>query len=157
MSYADYMRWMYRGHRPNWLARLQNRLGVMVASTGIVIRYMVTLEVVGRKSGRIVSLPIVVAIVGGQRYLVSMLGEQVQWVRNVRAAGGQAVLRSGKREQVQLVEVPADQRAPILKEYLQRAPGARPHIPLSKDAPVEEFAKIAANYPVFRIAAPTAA
>ncbi len=152
MTYADYLRWLYRGQRPNWLARVQNRVGAMVAATGVVARYMVTLDVTGRKSGRIVSLPVVVVVVDGERYLVSMLGAQAQWVRNVRAAGGRAVLRSGGHEQIRLETVPADRRAPILKEYLRRAPGARPHLPLSKDAPVEEFAKIAADFPVFRIA-----
>jgi len=83
---------------------------------------METLEVTGRKSGRTISLPVVMAVVDGQRYLVSMLGEDVNWVQNVRAAGGRAVLRSGGREEVQLEEVPADQRAPILRAYLQRAP-----------------------------------
>jgi deazaflavin-dependent oxidoreductase (nitroreductase family) len=112
---------------------------------------MVTLEVTGRKSGRTVSLPVVVAVVDGQRYLVSMLGENVNWVQNVRAAGGKAVLHSGSREEVHLEEVPADQRAPILKAYLQRAPGARPHVPVNKDAPMADFEKVAADFPVFRV------
>ena len=84
-----------------------------------------------------------------------MLGESGQWVRNVRAAGGRAVLRSGGREEVQLEEVPTGQRAPILKAYLQRAPGARPHVPVDKDAPLAEFEKIAAAFPVFRVASPS--
>jgi hypothetical protein len=92
------------------------------------------------------------AIVDGQRYLASMLGDNVQWVQNVRAAGGKAVLRSGGREEVQLEEVPTDQRAPILKAYLQRAPGARPHVPVNKDAALAEFQKMAAAFPVFRVA-----
>jgi len=91
-------------------------------------------------------------IADGQRYLVSMLGDNVQWVHNVRAAGGKAVLRSGGREEVQLEEVPTDQRAPILKAYVQRAPGAQPHIPVNKDAAFAEFEKIAAAFPVFRLA-----
>src|SRR5204863_4029716 len=103
------------------------------------------------KSGRPVSLPVVVAIVDGHQYLVSMLGENVNWVQNVRAAGGRAVLRSGGREEIHLEEVPADQRAPILREYLQRAPGARPHVPVSKDAPLGEFEKVAPAFPVFRV------
>jgi deazaflavin-dependent oxidoreductase (nitroreductase family) len=109
------------------------------------------LEVTGRKSGRTISLPVVVTILDGQRYLVSMLGNDAQWVQNVRAAAGRAVLRSGDREEVQLEEVPADQRAPILKAYLQRAPGARPHVPVNKDATLAEFQKIAPEFPVFRV------
>jgi len=122
-----------------------------VASTGVAPNFLVTLEVAGRTSGRTLSLPVVIAVVEGQRYLVSMLGDDVQWVRNVRASGGRAVLRSGAREEIQLDEVPADQRAPILKAYLQRAPGARPHMPVNKDAALAEFQRIAAVFPVFRI------
>jgi hypothetical protein len=91
-------------------------------------------------------------VVDGQRYLVSMLGDNVQWVHNVRAAGGRAVLRSGGREEIQLEEVPSDQRAHILRAYLNRAPGARPHVPVSKDAALAEFKKIAVAFPVFRLA-----
>jgi hypothetical protein len=75
----------------------------------------------------------------------------VQWVHNVRVAGGRAVLRSGTREEIQLEEVPVDQRAPILRVYLQRAPGARPHVPVNKDAALTEFQKVAVAFPVFRI------
>jgi len=111
----------------------------------------VTLEVKGRKSGRSISLPLVMLIVDGQRYLVSMLGEDVDWVRNVRAAAGKAVLRHGRREEVQLEDVPVGQRAPFLKAYLQWAPGARPHIAIDRDAPLSEFEKLAAAFPVFRV------
>ena len=152
MTLSDFTRWMYRGHRPNWLARIMNRASAVVASWGVTSNYMVTLEVAGRKSGRIFTLPLVVAVVDGERYLVSMLGDNVQWVQNVRAAGGKAILRSGGREEVQLEEVPADQRAPILRAYLHRAPGARPHVPVNKDAALAEFQKIAAAFPVFRLA-----
>jgi hypothetical protein len=91
-------------------------------------------------------------VIDGQRYLVSMLADNVQWVRNVRAARGRAVLRSGGREEIQLEEVPIEQRAPILRAYLRRAPGAQPHVPVSKDAALVEFEKIAVAFPVFRLA-----
>src|SRR5215831_16140032 len=130
-----------------------NRVWAAVGSSGVASNALVTLEVTGRTSGRLVSLPVVLVVVAGQRYLVSMLGEDVQWVRNVRAAGGRAVLRHGGREAIHLEEVPIDQRAPILQAYLQRAPGARPHVPVHKDAALVAFAQIAAAFPVFRIAA----
>ena len=151
MARCDFTRWLYRGQRPNWIARILNRASAAAASSGVASNYLVTLEVTGRKSGRIFSLPLVMAVVDGQRYLVSMLGDNVQWVHNVRVAGGKAVLRSGGREEIQLEEVPADQRAPILKAYLQRAPGARPHVPVNKDAALAEFEKVAAAFPVFRV------
>jgi len=52
------------------------------------------------------------ADVAGERYLVSMLGEDVAWVRNARAAGGNVVLRHGASEEVRLEEIPAERRAP---------------------------------------------
>lgn len=148
---AGFKRWLYRGQRPGWLASILNRAWAAVGASGIMSNYLVALEVTGRKSGRTISLPVVVALVEGQRYLVSMLGNDGQWVRNVRAAGGRAALRSGGREEIQLEEVPIEQRAPIIKTYLQRAPGTRPHVPVNKDAPLAEFAKIAAEFPVFRV------
>jgi deazaflavin-dependent oxidoreductase (nitroreductase family) len=150
MKRGDFKRWLYREQRPNRIARMLNRAWAVLFSPGILPDYMVTLEVTGRKSGRTVSLPVAVAVVDGERYLVSMLGENTNWVLNVRATGGRAVLRSGSREEVHLEEVPAEQRASILKAYLQRAPGARPHVPVDKDAPLAEFEKVAA-FPVFRV------
>ncbi|MGA7608254.1 MAG: nitroreductase/quinone reductase family protein, partial [Anaerolineales bacterium] len=118
---------------------------------GILPDYSVTLEVVGRQSGKKISFPLVMVAMNGERYLVSMLGVNVNWIRNVKAAGGVATLRHGVNEQVLLKDVDVSQRAPILKAYLQIAPGARPHIPIDKDAPVSEFEKIASEYPVFKL------
>ncbi len=154
MKKGTFRRWMYRGQRPNWLARALNRVDAAVGSSGVAAKAgLVTLEVTGRTSGRTISLPVAVAVVDGERYLVSMLGEDVQWVKNVRAASGKAAIHSGSREAVHLEEVPSDQRAPILKAYLQRAPGARSHIPVSMDAPLADFERIAGEYPTFRIVA----
>jgi len=90
-------------------------------------------------------------VINEERYLVSMLGNEANWVQNVRAAEGKARLRHGISEQVLLEEVDVKKRAPILKAFLQHAPGARPHILVSKDAPVSEFENIASKYPVFRL------
>ena len=98
-----------------------------------------------------IRFPLAMTVMNGERYLVSMLGEDTNWVRNVRAAEGKAKLRHGMAEQVVLEEVDVRQRAPILKVFLAHAPGARPHIPVDKDSPVSEFEKIASKYPVFRV------
>jgi hypothetical protein len=133
------------------LAKILNWGWAGIHSLGIFPNYLVTLEVTGRKSGRMISFPLAMTVMNGERYLVSMLGEETNWVRNVRAAGGKARLRHGISEHVLLDEVDVRQRAPILKAYLQIAPGARPHISISKDAAVSEFQKIASMYPVFRL------
>src|SRR5919202_2440056 len=83
-TFARVKHWMYRGQRPNWIARVANRAWAIVAAWGIAPHDIVTLEVAGRKSGRIISLPVVLVVVGGERHLVSMLGDNSQWVHNVR-------------------------------------------------------------------------
>jgi hypothetical protein len=89
--------------------------------------------------------------VAGERYLVSMLGSEVNWVRNVRAAGGRVTLRHGRREEALLEEVPVDQCPAVLQAYLRCAPGARPHVPVDKDSPLTEFARVAPQLAVFRV------
>ncbi len=77
------------------------------------------LTVSGRSSGTPRSVPVNLLPLAGERYLVSPRGV-TQWVRNVRVAGV-AELRVGRRiEQVRLVEVPVDERVPVLRVYLSR-------------------------------------
>jgi hypothetical protein len=52
---------------------------------------------------------------------------------------------------VKLVEIPVEKRAPVIKEYLRRVPGGRPHIPLDRHEPVEAFETVASEYPVFQV------
>jgi hypothetical protein len=144
-------KWFYRGGRPNWIARLLNSCSAAVYALGVAPNYLVTLEVSGRRSGRRVRLPLVMVVVAGERYLVSMLGASVGWVQNVQVAGGSVTLHHGRHEAVRLEEVAADHRAPVLKAYLQCAPGARAHLPIDKDAPLAAFAQVAPQFPVFRV------
>lgn len=83
-----------------------------------------------------------------------MLGPGSDWVKNVEAAHGDAVLRQGRRRRVQLVLVPADRSAPILREYVRVASSGRHHFPLTVDAPLSDFEAIADRYPVYRIDSP---
>lgn len=142
--------WMYRAGRPNWMAAAMNRFWEAVGSSGLWSR-LATLEVRGRRSGRISRLPVVVADYHHQRYLVAMLGRRTAWVANIRAAHGYALLHCGQYEAVHLLEVEVADRAPILRRYLNLAPGARPHFPVSRHAALADFEAIAADYPVFRI------
>jgi deazaflavin-dependent oxidoreductase (nitroreductase family) len=145
------MRLFYRDWRPTRLGRCVNRVQGWLSGLGLPPRFMAALEVRGRASGRRRSAPIVIATVEGRHYLVSMLGPRSDWVKNVEAAHGDAVLRQGRRRRVRLVPVPPEQRAPVLREYVRIAPSGRQHFPLPVGAPLAEFAAIAERYPVYRI------
>jgi len=145
------MRLFYRNWRLTRLGRWVNRLAALVSRLGFSAGIMGVLEVRGRTSGRTRTNPVVVATVEGRRYLVSMLGPQSDWVQNVEAAGGAAVLHLGGRRKVHLALVPPEQRAPILREYVRVATSGRQHFPLPHGAPLAEFEAIAERYPVYRI------
>lgn len=146
-------RWMYRRGRPSRLASILNRAWTVAAMTGLAPQRMATLEVRGRHSGRAVLFPVMVAGYQDDRYLVAMLGKNSSWVSNVRAADGGAVLHHsrGRRENIHLTEIAPGARGPILRRYLEIAPGGRPHIPVDARAPAVELERVAAHYPVFRI------
>ncbi len=152
--YREGNRLFYANRRPNRAGKAFGDFWVKVSNAGLGPDFFVALETVGHRTGRRSSIPLVVADYGGARYVVSMLGERSPWVHNVRAAGGRAVLRHGEPRDVRLVEVPAAERAPIIKAYLARAAGGRPHIPVAPDAPLADFEAVAADYPVFRIEPP---
>jgi deazaflavin-dependent oxidoreductase (nitroreductase family) len=146
----DRLRAMYVGGRGNATARRYAWFWNRAFRLGLLPRCWVTLEVRGRRTGTVTRFPLGMADVGGQWYVVSMLGE-CNWVRNVRAAEGRATLRRRRARAVRLFEVPVDERAPVIRRYVGRVPGGRPHIPVDRHEPVEAFETIASNYPVFRV------
>jgi deazaflavin-dependent oxidoreductase (nitroreductase family) len=150
-SSADRLRAMYADGRADAAARRLARMWAAVFSLGLAPRRWVTLEVTGRRSGRLTRFPLGMARLDRRWYLVSMLGERCNWVQNVRAADGLVTLRHGRAVRCRLAELPADERAPVLRQYLRQVPGGRPHFPVSRTAGAAEFAAIAPLYPVFLV------
>lgn len=148
-------------YRPpaGWYRRL-NWLGVALTSLGLAPRDAVTLQVRGRTTGKVRRVPILRTRYRGDDYLVAPAWES-QWVRNVRAAHGQAVVRRRGARQVHLEELASTERAEIIAEYLQagqrrsgaeaNADQARFYFGLDHEPSTEDIEAIADTYPVFRI------
>jgi hypothetical protein len=110
--------------------------------------------------GRLRRTPVLRNPHSGDDYLVALAGES-EWIRNVRAAGGRAVIRRRKAYPIRLVEVPVEERPPINSAYLRRgaeqsgsqaaAKQARFYFGLGLDPSLEEIRAIAHRYPVFRV------
>ena len=138
-------------HRPTTLTQLLNRTMGWLASLGLTPSDTVTLEVKGRRSGAVRSTVVTWVEHERTRYLVSPRGES-EWVRNVRAAGGEAAIRRRGRRNVRLEEVPAEQRAPIIKAYLGKtAMATKQHFGIDPKAELAEFEAISGRHPVFRV------
>ncbi|MDH3214569.1 MAG: nitroreductase/quinone reductase family protein, partial [Myxococcales bacterium] len=98
----------------DWFNR---RIAPWITAIGVTPR-SVTLEVRGRKSGKPIRLSMSPSRLDDEQYLVSLAGER-GWVKNVRAANGEAVIIHRGRTAVRLTEVPPDERAPILLAYVR--------------------------------------
>lgn len=101
-----------------------------------------SLSVAGRRSGTRRRAPVIPVDYGGARYLVSTRGES-WWVRNLRAASTGELRRGGKVERFHAVEVPLEERPPIIAAYRQ----------VAGRTVTKYFAALpdAADHPVFRI------
>jgi hypothetical protein len=76
---------------------------------------------------------------------------EVGWVRNARAAG-QVTLKRGRRsETVRIVELSAEDAAPVLKKYLAQVPIVRPFFDVTPKSNIQDFVAEASRHPVFRI------
>lgn len=153
MSRAEKMRALYPGGRPTPEAKAIHRRFI-AGPLPRLLPIASVLEVRGRRSGQATRVPLVIVRYRGSWYLVSMFGEQSNWVKNVRASDGGAVLTHGRRRPVHLVEVQVPDRACIIKRYLTVAFGARPHMPVRWNDPLSDFKAVASDYPVFRVEAP---
>ena len=143
--------------KPSRLRRLVNGIVAWLAGMGLTPADTVRLEVAGRRTGRPRAFAVTLAISGGERYLVSLAGES-DWVRNLRAAGGKAVLRHGRRAEVSTQELPVGERAAVLAAYLSKralsksaAAAARDYFGLRAHPSSEALFKIAEHYPVFKV------
>ena len=128
---------------PRWMVNLNRaflRRGLKVGS-----QYLLTVP--GRASGEPRSTPISVVNLDGERYIVSAFAE-ADWVRNVRAAGAGSLTRGKHAQAVSLVELPAPEREPVLRAFLQQVPGGRRFFG-SPDP--DTVVASAGQYPVFRV------
>jgi deazaflavin-dependent oxidoreductase (nitroreductase family) len=148
---SAFMRLLYRNWRPTRLGRWFNRVNCWWSGLGMPPIFQAVLEVQGRKSGRTRANPVVMPTVNGKGYVVSMLGPHSDWVQNIEAAHGEAIIRHGRRRRVHLVPVPPHERAPIIGEYLRIAPSGRKHFPVHLGAPRSHLELIVDRYPVYRI------
>jgi hypothetical protein len=143
MSDKNLPRWLGPASRANtWLLRRGLRIGTQHV-----------LSVPGRKSGLMRSTPVSLVSLDGKRYVVS--GEGLAWVTNARVAGWGTLERARRTERIALIELPPDERGPILRAFWQQVPQGRSFIArlfgLAAKATADDFEAAAPRCPVFRV------
>jgi deazaflavin-dependent oxidoreductase (nitroreductase family) len=141
---------------PRWL-KPANRVLIGLHRMGWALGNTIwVLSVPGRKSGRLRTTPVSLLRVEGQRYVVGGMAT-ADWVRNARAAGWGVLAHGRHRERVALVELPLEDRTPILRAFPRAMPGGLPFfqrlygLPKDPAALPEAFAALAPQCTVFRI------
>jgi deazaflavin-dependent oxidoreductase (nitroreductase family) len=89
------LEFMAKPYRASWGVRASNAWMRMAIRSGLPMWTFRVLTVAGRRTGRAIETPLAVFEHDGRRYLVASYGT-VNWVRNLRAAQGKAVLRHGR-------------------------------------------------------------
>ncbi|MEU5531812.1 nitroreductase family deazaflavin-dependent oxidoreductase [Streptomyces sp. NPDC020362] len=123
-----------------------------LARHGISFAGSAELSVRGRKSGMMQRIPVNPHTCEGEQYLVSARGHS-QWMRNMRAAGG-GELRVGRKVRVfTAVELPDEEKLPILRTYLEKwGWEVKEYFAgVTAKSSDEEILAIAPDHPVFRI------
>lgn len=154
---------MAKPYRVTAFVRLNNAVMSSLVRLGIPMGSFALLTVRGRKSGRLIQTPVAIFSQGGKRYLIATYGE-VNWVRNLRAAGGMASLTSGRRTaSLQAIELPPGEAAPIFRDALHAGPPGipapivrmyrrffvLPYLNVTVDASDEDFEREVLAHPVF--------
>ena len=114
---------------------------------------MALLSVPGRRSGRPRTTPVGLLVLDGRRYLFSAFGE-VNWVRNLRAAGVATIAEGRQRETLHAAELSAEEAGSVIRSILKSptyAPVVRPYFPVGNDAPLTDFVHEARRHPVFEL------
>jgi deazaflavin-dependent oxidoreductase (nitroreductase family) len=101
--------------RPRWAARTIGARMARLFRPSIVN----LLAVPGRTTGEWRSVSVAVLQYDGRRYLMSAYGDS-EWSRNLRAAGHGRLTSRGRTEPFRAVEVPVEERAPLIEEYLRQ-------------------------------------
>ena len=156
---------MPKPYRVGLFVRSNNAVMRSLIRAGVRIGTFAVLTVPGRKSGRPVNVPLVVFPHGDHRYLIASYGV-VNWVRNLRAAGGRAELRRGSgTEKITAVELPPEQAGPILRFSLQTGPPdiprlivrifrrffVLPYLDVDMNSSDDDFVRSARGHPVFLV------
>ncbi len=156
---------MAKPYRTTAFMRINNAFTISLMRLGVPLASFALLTVRGRKSGKPITTPIALFVQDGRRYLIASFG-LVNWVRNLRAAGGTAAItRQRRTEQIQAIELAPADAAPILRDSLLAGPPGvpapivrvyrryfiLPYLNVTLTSSPEEYERETLTHPVFLI------
>jgi deazaflavin-dependent oxidoreductase (nitroreductase family) len=142
---------MAKHYQVNFAVRASNAIVRVLLKLGVPVGPNVLLTVRGRKSGLPQTVPVALMTGDNRRWLVGSFGN-VNWVRNLRAAGEATLTRGRRPEHIRAVELSPQEAAPVLRDALATAPGlVKGYFDVTSSSPLAEFEREAPRHPVFEI------
>ncbi len=136
---------------PTFKEKILNKVFGFLVGLGFGLPYNYLLQVQGRKSGRIYSMPVNLLEIDGKKFLVAPRG-RTQWVRNVEATGEITLKKGSMRQKFRAQAIPEAERAGILKLYLEKfTTMVQRYFPVQLGSDLEAFRGVAQHYPVFEL------
>lgn len=156
---------MAKPYRVTTFVRINNTIITSLLRLGLKVWSFSLLTVRGRKSGRPIVTPIAIFVQDQKRYLIASYGI-VNWVRNLRAAGGEATLtRRRHSEKIHAIELEPEAAALVFRESLRAGPpgipavivrlyrsvSVLPYLNVTENSSLEEFEREVLTHPVFLV------
>ena len=156
---------MTKQYRVTTFVRINNSMTTWLLRLGIKLWSFFLLTVRGRKSGKPIVTPLAIFVQDQKRYLVAPYGV-VNWVRNLRAAGGEATLtRRRHSEKIRAVELEPKAAALVFRAALRSGPPGipavifrvyralfvLPYLGVTEESSLEEFEREVLTHPVFLV------
>lgn len=135
------------------IMRLGTALLERLLRSAIPMGSLMLLAVLGRMSSKVYTTPVALVKQGHERWLVAAFGD-VNWVRNLRAAGTAHLIRGRHAEPIRASELETSAAAPVLRQFLRAyhlIPFIAPYFRVTSQAPLDAFEQEAAHHPVFHI------
>jgi deazaflavin-dependent oxidoreductase (nitroreductase family) len=156
---------MTKQYRVGAFERINNAMISSLLHLGIKLWSFSLLTVRGRKSGKPIETPLAIFVQDQKRYLISPYGV-VNWVRNLRAAGGEATLTRNRRiEKIHAIELSPEAAALVFRAALRSGPPGvpavifhvyrallvLPYLGVTENSSLEEFECEVLTHPVFLV------
>jgi deazaflavin-dependent oxidoreductase (nitroreductase family) len=156
---------MAKPYRVNTFMRINNAMTTSLLHRGINLGSFSLLTVRGRKSGKLIATPIAIFVQDQKRYLIASYGV-VNWVRNLRVAGGEATLTKMRHsEKIRAIELSPEAAALVFRAALRSGPPGvpavifrvyrallvLPYLGVTEHSSLEEFEREVLTHPVFLV------
>lgn len=102
---------------PKWVFSFVNPVAKVLLAARVPLGFNGLITIRGRQSGLPRTTPLAIVEVSGRRWIWAPWGE-VQWVRNLRAAGRATITVRGRKAEVRATELDPTQRVEFFRDIL---------------------------------------